>query len=190
MKQRFALIALLAAVVVGAAYIASQKSQLPGRLRALAVGEMMRFQIFEKPQQAPATAFEDRDGNPVTLASFPGQVILANFWATWCVPCLVEMPALNRLQQRLGSEQFKVITISLDRKGYELIDPFFAENNIDALEAYLDHSNKLSLEIGAIGLPTTVLIDARGRWLGRYIGDADWDSEGAVRFLEAAIAGE
>lgn len=190
MKQRFALIALLAAVVVGAAYIASQKSQLPQRLRALAVGDMIRFEIFERSQPTPATAFEDRAGNAVTLASFPGQVILANFWATWCVPCLVEMPALNRLQQRMGSEKFKVITISLDRNGYEVIDPFFAENRIDALEAYLDRSNKLSLEVGAIGLPTTVLIDAQGRWLGRYIGDADWDSDAAVQFLEAAITGE
>ncbi len=190
MKQRLALIALLTAIVAGAAYIAAQKSQLPGALQALAVGDLVRFEVFDKPQPAPATAFTDRAGNSVNLASFPGQVVLANFWATWCVPCLAEMPALNRLQQRMGSAQFKVITISLDRKGFEVIDPFFAENGIDALEAYLDHSNKLSLEVGATGLPTTVLISADGRWLGRYIGDADWDSAAMARFLEVAIESE
>lgn len=190
MKQRLALIALLTAVAVGAAYIASQKSQLPGQLRSLAVGEMGPFEIFEQPRPAPATAFEDRAGNPVNFASFSGQTVLANFWATWCVPCLAEMPALNRLQQRMGSERFRVITISLDRKGFQVIDPFFAKNRIDALEAYLDHSNKLSLEVGATGLPTTVLITADGRWLGRYIGDADWDSDAATRLLEAAISAE
>lgn len=190
MKQRLALIALLTAIVVGAAYIASQKSQLPGTLKALAVGELVRFEIFDQPLPAPATSFADRAGNSVNLASFPGQVVLANFWATWCVPCVVEMPALNRLQQRLGSDKFKVITISLDRRGFEVIEPFFAEHRLDALEAYLDHSNKLSLEVGATGLPTTVLIGADGRWLGRYVGDANWDSEAVVRLLEAAIAGE
>lgn len=190
MKQRFALFALLAAIVVGAAYIAAQKSQFPGNLKALAVGDMGPFEIFDKPQPAPTTAFEDREGKPVNLVSFPGQVVLANFWATWCVPCVAEMPALNRLQQRLGSDRFRVITISLDRKGFEVIDPFFAQHRLDALDAYLDHSNRLSLEVGATGLPTTVLIGADGRWLGRYIGDANWDSDAAIRLLEAAIAGE
>lgn len=190
MKQRLALIALLTAVAVGAAYIAVQKSQLPGRLQALAVGDMARFEIFDPPQPAPATAFEDRAGNPVNFTSFEGQVVLANFWATWCVPCLREMPTLNRLQQRLGGEKFRVITISLDRNGFDVIDPFFTENRIDALEVYVDRSNRLSLEVGAIGLPTTVLIDAQGRWLGRYIGDADWNSDAAVRILEMAIAGD
>lgn len=190
MKQRAALFALLAAVLVGAAYMAAQKSQLSDQLKVLAVDDMAPFEIFGSPHPAPTTAFEDRDGNPVTLDSFPGQVILANFWATWCVPCVAEMPALNRLQQRLGSDKFRVITISLDRKGFEVIDPFFAQHELDALEAYLDHSNRLSLEVGATGLPTTVLIGADGRWLGRYVGDADWDSDTAVRLLEAAIAGE
>lgn len=190
MKQRLALIALLTAIVAGAAYIAAQKSQLPGVLQALAVGDLVRFEVFDKPQPAPATAFQDRAGNSVNLASFPGQVVLANFWATWCVPCLAEMPALNRLQQRLGSDRFKVITISLDRKGFEVIDPFFAKNGIDALEAYLDRSNKLSLEVGATGLPTTVLVSADGRWLARYIGDANWDSAAMAHFLEMAIEGE
>ncbi len=190
MKQRLALIALLTAIVVGAAYIAAQKSQLPGTLQALAVGELVRFEIFDQPQPAPETAFVDRSGNAVKLASFPGQVVLANFWATWCVPCVVEMPALNRLQQRLGSDRFRVITISLDRGGFEVIDPFFAANGIVALDAYLDRSNKLSLEVGATGLPTTVLIGADGRWLGRYVGDADWDSDAVLRFMKAAIAGE
>lgn len=190
MKQRLALIALLTAIVAGAAYIAAQKSQLPGALQALAVGDLVRFEVFDQPQPAPATAFQDRAGNSVNLASFSGQVVLANFWATWCVPCLAEMPALNRLQQRLGSDRFKVITISLDRKGFEVIDPFFVENGIDAPEAYLDRSNKLSLEVGATGLPTTVLIGADGRWLARYIGDADWDSAAMAHFLEMAIEGE
>ncbi len=190
MKQRLALIALLTAIVAGAAYIAAQKSQLLGALQALAVGDLVRFEVFDKPPPAPATAFQDRAGNSVNLASFPGQVVLANFWATWCVPCLAEMPALNRLQQRLGSDRFRVITISLDRKGFEVIDPFFTANGIDALEAYLDRSNKLSLEVGATGLPTTVLISADGRWLARYIGDADWDSAAMAHFLVVAIEGE
>lgn len=156
----------------------------------LATGEMAAFDIFDFPQPLSATPFRDRDGNEVRLADFEGQVVLVNFWATWCAPCVAEMPALDRLAARLAADhvddRIKVITMSIDRQGYEVTDPFFERVGIENLPSYLDQSNKLTLEMQATVLPTTVLIGADGGFLGRLVGPAEWDSDDAVRLLRAA----
>jgi thiol-disulfide isomerase/thioredoxin len=186
--NRVALIILaFAALLVGISYSVQSDKQLFDDLKALAVGEMAMVELFEEPQRAPQTAFEDRDGKAVSFGDFEGRVVLVNFWATWCAPCVAEMPSLELLQEKLGGAAFTVIAVSLDRQGYEVIDPFFSEIGLELLPSYLDHSNRLSLEVGAIGLPTSILIDRDGRMIARMVGPAEWSSTDAARFIQRAI---
>lgn len=168
-------------------YYKADKQQLYHDLTALAVDDIAFFEVIENPIPAPQTKFQDREGKPVSFSDFRGKTLLVNFWATWCAPCLYEMPSLNRLQKALGGDGFEVITISLDRQGYDVIDPFFEKTQIDALQAYLDRSNKLTLEVGAIGLPTSILIDKNGRLITRMVGPVEWDKENALRFISRAL---
>ena len=109
--------------------------------------------------------------------------MVLNFWATWCAPCLEEMPSLNRLQASRGSPQFEVVALSSDRGGRDKVEPFFKENSIDALGIYLDPTNKLARAFKLRGLPTTVVIDGAGREVGRLEGTAAWDSAEAWTLL-------
>ena len=171
------------------AFLLRDKGQIYNELNSLAVGELSIVEVFKEPKDAPQTTFSGRDGEKLTFAEFKGGVVLVNFWATWCAPCVHEMPALNRLQKTLGGSSFKVITMSLDRKGFEVIDPFFEKAGIDSLEAYLDLSNKLSLEVGAAGIPTSILLDRKGKIIARVVGPLEWDSAKAMEFIAKAIEG-
>jgi len=145
------------------------------------------FVAADPPTPAPKTAFEDVHGNPVRLADFRGRVVLLNFWATWCPPCIREMPSLDRLQGMLGGDDFTVIALSLDRQGVIRVAPFFAERKIANLAMYLDPHSRLANAMRVNGLPTTVLIDRDGRVAGRVVGPAEWDSEAAVAFVRRYI---
>jgi thiol-disulfide isomerase/thioredoxin len=105
---------------------------------------------------------------------------LVNFWATWCAPCIRELPSLDRLQKRLKHSGVKIIALSLDRGGVEAVTEFYAENGIHNLEVYVDPTMAAQQAFDIPGLPTTVLIDREGRDRGRLIGPADWDGDGAV----------
>jgi thiol-disulfide isomerase/thioredoxin len=124
----------------------------------------------------------------LSLAQWKGRVVLVNLWATWCGPCRKEMPELAELQQRLGSEDFEVVAISVDRQGAEVARPFLESVGAEALKLYLDPSTKVLTDFKAVGLPASILIDRAGREVGRMFGPADWASPEALRLIEAAIA--
>ena len=134
----------------------------------------------------PAMVYTDPDGGEHLLSDYRGKVILLNLWATWCGPCVEEMPALNRLQQRFGGDSFDVVTISFDRS-FEPITEFFEREQIDALPALRDASFTSHNLVGALGLPMSILYDSHGREIGRMPAPADWDSEDAHRLIQAAI---
>ena len=120
----------------------------------------------------------------MTLENFKGRTILLNVWATWCAPCIKEMPTLDELQKELGSEKFQVVTVSLDRTQEEA-QLWFAENGIENLTAYHDGSFALSAKLEVRGLPISVLYDKYGRENARVAGDADWASPEALAFINA-----
>lgn len=128
------------------------------------------------PQPVPELRFVDGAGSPRALSDFRGKAVLLNLWATWCVPCRKEMPDLDRLQGRLGGPDFEVVPLSVDRKGLPAIQAFYAEVGLKVLPIYLDDSGNAIRAVGALGLPTTLLIDAEGREIGRAAGAREWDS--------------
>ena len=162
---------------------------LPDRVtRELSTGALTAFVVHPEPKPLDEIAFVDEQQQPLTLAQWKGRVILVNLWATWCAPCRKEMPELAELQERLGSDDFEVVAISLDRQGAEVARPFLDEVGADALTLYLDPSTKALNAFKAVGLPATMLIDRAGREVGRMFGPANWASPEAIRLIQTAIA--
>jgi thiol-disulfide isomerase/thioredoxin len=168
MLARAALVLLLAAGANAAAH--AEGPSLEGKF-----GE--RWQVAATPEPAPQAAFQTRDGETVTLADFAGRVVLVNFWATWCAPCIEEMPTLDALEADLGSPAFEVLAVSEDMGGREVVEPFLRDKlSLETLAIYLDPKGELARAFGLRGMPTTYLIDARGRVVGSLEGPADWHS--------------
>ena len=199
-RWRLGLIALGLALFAAAAYglyagqelrpldIAPNVGATPDRVtRALSTGTLAAFVVHPEPRPLPEITFLDEEQKPLSLAQWKGRVVLVNLWATWCVPCRKEMPALAKLQQRLGSEDFEVVAISLDRQGAEVARPFLDEVGAEALKLYLDPSTDVLAQFKAVGLPATMLIDRSGRELGRMFGPADWASPEALLLIETAL---
>ena len=133
-------------------------------------------------------AFTDADGREHALSEFRGRMVLVNLWATWCAPCLREMPALDRLQGHLGGPDFMVVALSQDRGGMAAVAPFWAEAGLENLTLFIDKDLAAGRKIKARGLPTTLLVDREGREIARLEGPAEWDAPEVVAYL-AALAG-
>ncbi len=153
-------------------------------------GEMVAFVVHKKPRAVADVKFIDGTETKRSLTDWKGRVVLVNLWATWCGPCKKEMPSLNTLQQELGSEDFEVVAISVDRKGLKASSAFLKETGADALALYNDKSARASIDLKAFGLPATILIGRDGRELGRLLGPAEWASEDAKALIKAAIDGK
>jgi len=159
-----------------------------GVSRALSTGAMAAFLVMPDRVPPGAFTFQDRSGASLGLAAWRGRVVLVNLWATWCAPCRREMPALDRLQKKLGGPRFEVLAISVDRKGAEASEVFLEETGTTSLALYVDPASRAIAALKAPGLPLSVLLDRNGNEIGRLIGPAEWDSDEAVRLIEAALA--
>jgi thiol-disulfide isomerase/thioredoxin len=146
-------------------------------------GAIGPFVTQASPAPLPALSFVDGEGRTRGLEAFRGKLVLLNLWATWCGPCVEEMPALDRLQARLGGNDFTVLALATDRQGKPLVEPFLAKLGVRNLAMYLDTSGNVMRALKARGLPTTLLIDRDGREIGRLEGAATWDSDAAAAFL-------
>jgi thiol-disulfide isomerase/thioredoxin len=146
------------------------------------------FVLYASPKPVAAITFEDGRGRLRSLADFRDKVVVLNIWATWCGPCRAEMPALDRLQAAMGGSNFEVVPVSIDRGGIDLIKKFYAEINIRNLAMYVDTSGQAIRAAGAIGVPTTLIIDRAGNEIGRITGPAEWDSLAVAEFLKPVIA--
>nr|WP_255635565.1 TlpA disulfide reductase family protein [Azospirillum sp. 412522] len=146
------------------------------------VDKLEKFKGAE-PKPMPPLSFVDAEGRRIDLADFKDRVILLNLWATWCGPCVKEMPSLDRLQAQLGGDAFQVVALSLDRGGRTAVEPFYRKTGVEHLTVFLDPGSESMKALSLRGLPTTVLVDPDGRELGRVEGAVEWDSPEVVAFL-------
>lgn len=144
-----------------------------------------KLDIAQRGAAAPADSFLDPDGKPVTLAAFKGRPVLVNLWATWCGPCVREMPTLDHVADRAG-DRLKVLTVSQDTKDVD-IGPTFTKGGFKHLERYRDPDNKLGFAFNTGMLPTTVLYDKDGKEVWRVIGAMDWNGPRANTLLAEYI---
>ena len=151
-------------------------------------GWMQNFTPSGVAGPAPRISFLDRDGTARSLADFSGRLVVVNFWATWCAPCIREMPSLVRLQQKLATSGVAVLALSEDRRGWKVIDPFVKRYGLGPLAVYHDDKGAAARALKGAGLPTTILFDGTGRELGRLAGVAEWDSADVVALIKYYIA--
>lgn len=142
------------------------------------------FNAHPKPRELPELSFVDSEGRLANLEAFRGRVVLLNVWATWCGPCREEMPALDRLQARLGGSQFQVVALSIDREGLAVVKAFYEELGLESLAIYIDATNRAATDLGILGIPGTLLIDRDGKEIGRVLGPAEWDSPQVVDAIQ------
>lgn len=135
------------------------------------------FSALADPKMAPDAEFSDALGQPLTFKQFQGQALLVNFWATWCPPCLKEMPSLNNLSKNLEPHGVKILAISLDREGIKKVAPFFRQQGLDHLKIYLDEKNRLLRDMKLQSLPSTYLIDKNGAIIATLSGIRDWNDQ-------------
>jgi thiol-disulfide isomerase/thioredoxin len=186
------LAALLIAAAIAAAVAGLAASRLVGDLlirfrqpanEASSRPPSLDFVFYARPRPLPHVQFADGEGKTVTIADFHGRPILLNLWATWCVPCRKEMPALDRLQAAIGRSELVVLPLSIDRQGVAAVEEFYRGLDLKRLGVYLDPSATAASALGTPGLPVTLLIDREGREVGRKLGPAEWDSPRIIALL-------
>jgi len=151
-------------------------------------GLVGKLDISQRGTAMIDTSFQAPDGTMVQLSDFIGNPVLVNIWATWCAPCIVEMPMLDKLAAR-EKDRLKVLVVSQDIQGADKVAPFFERGQYQELEPYVDPENGLSFGFGSGLMPTTVLYDAQGKEVWRVIGAMDWDGAKAATLLEDTLAG-
>jgi thiol-disulfide isomerase/thioredoxin len=162
------------------------------RIAPLAHGEVAALTMATAPLKLPDLAFEDADGKPKKLSDFRGKTVLVNLWATWCVPCRKEMPALEGLQASLGGANFQVVAINIDTRDPEKPKNFLKEANLTRLNYFSDQKAKVFQDLKAIGralgMPTSVLVDPQGCEIATIAGPAEWASNDALKLIQAAVS--
>ena len=176
-----ALALLLAASGLGTA--AESESDTPDRTK---LGE---FVPASQPFPAPAISLADSSGQTIELSDLRGKPVIVNLWATWCEPCLREMPSLERLQSRFG-QRIAVLAVSEDRGGDKTVEPFIAKLGLKSVKIYIDPKSEVGHAFAVRGLPTSLLIDRNGMVLGRVEGAADWDAPKLLEILKSFVGGD
>jgi thiol-disulfide isomerase/thioredoxin len=162
------------------------------RIAPLAHGEIAALTAARTPFQVPDLVFQDGQGHERKLSDWRGRTVLLNLWATWCVPCRKEMPALDKLQAALGGDKFEVVTVNIDTRDPEKPLAFLKEAGVSHLAYFADPSAKVFQELKlagkAFGMPTTLIVDPNGCEIGEMAGPAEWASADGLKLVSAAIA--
>jgi thiol-disulfide isomerase/thioredoxin len=165
--------------------------ELARKLAPLAHGEVAALTLATAPLRLPDLAFEDAEGKPRKLSDWRGRTVLVNLWATWCVPCRKEMPALESLQTRLGGPDFEVVAVNIDTRDPEKAKKFLKDANLTRLGYFNDQKAKVFQDLKgvgrAMGMPTSVLVDGQGCEIGTIAGPAEWASDDAIQLITAAL---
>jgi thiol-disulfide isomerase/thioredoxin len=203
-RRKLAMLALaaLVAVVAGIYGIGRLRSnpadaacrqavQTAARIAPLAHGEVAALAVASTPFHVPPLAFKDAAGHDRTLADFHGRTVLLNLWATWCVPCRREMPALDALQAKLGGPKFQVVAVNIDTRDPEKPLAFLKQIGVTHLSYFADESAEVFEDLKtagkAFGMPTTLIVDPKGCEIGDMAGPAEWSSDDGVKLVSAAI---
>jgi len=161
------------------------------RAAPFAKGDVAAFHVDPRPDRLGGLTFAGPDGKQTTLADLGGKTTLVNLWATWCVPCRTEMPALDRLQADIGGDRFQVVPINIDLNNPKRARAFFDDVGVESLTFYSDPSTAVFRDLKkrglVLGLPTTFLVDGNGCRIGAVQGPAEWDSDDAKALITAAI---
>ncbi len=169
----------------------SRAQDLARGLAPLARGEVAAFAVADPSRRLPDVAFRDAAGGERYLSDWRGRTVLLNLWATWCVPCRKEMPALEALESKLGGPGFEVVAINIDTRDGDKPRAWLKEVGIDRLAYYADPTAKVFQDLKimgrAAGMPTTLLVDPAGCEIGTVAGPAEWASEDAVKLVTAAL---
>ena len=208
-RRRFVLVPVigaLVAIIVGAVLYETARpagkaasdcpadsARLAAKLAPLARDDLAALTVASEPRRAEQFAFEREDGGKLTLADFRGRAVLLNLWATWCVPCRAEMPALDRLQAAKGDQGFEVVAVNVDTARLERRAAFLDSVGVKALARYADPSGDafetLRRDGKALGLPVTLIIDKDGCEVGAVEGGIKWDSAEAQALVGALKGG-
>lgn len=151
-------------------------------------GWMEKFTPAVKPDPLPATGFTEQDGTIRTVKDFGGRIVLMNFWATWCAPCVHEMPSLDRLAAHFKGRPLALVALNEDRGGATVAAPFLARMGLTHLALYIDPKGVVQRALGVASLPTTIIFDARGRLVGRLAMPADWAAPEALALIEHFVS--
>jgi thiol-disulfide isomerase/thioredoxin len=189
-NQRKTLIALVALAAAGLAFwaIFATISSSDPPARPIRAEGMANFTPAAPPEPAPAGYLVTMDRKETSLAVYRGKIVLLNFWATWCAPCVREMPSLLRLHRAMGGDDFTVLAVSEDLKGWRAIAPFLERLNLGGLPVLHDPQGAFARAFGVTGLPATILIGPTGLILGRMTGPAEWDSDAAKALIRDFMA--
>ena len=165
--------------------------ELARKIAPFAHGEVAAVNVAKSPLRVPALTFQDAAGKPLTLEHWRGRTVLLNLWATWCVPCRQEMPALDALEQRLGGPAFEVVAINIDTRDASKPKEWLKEVGVQKLSYFADPTARTFQDLKAIGrafgMPTTLLIDPKGCEIATIAGPAEWASDDAIKLINAAL---
>lgn len=185
----YAIRLMLAIALIACIFVIVQSCSLKqqSNLRRFAKGGLKKLQVMETPPPQPQMTFVTASGGEMRLPDFRGQTILVNVWATWCVPCVAEIPSLNKLQAQRGRSDFTVIAISMDRH-IDDAKAFYKKANINNLALYHDPTYSISTKFGVQAIPISIFYGPSGQEIARIAGDIDWQSAETNALLEAILS--
>jgi thiol-disulfide isomerase/thioredoxin len=155
---------------------------------ALLTGEMRRLDVAETPWTPEIDSFARADSTRGRLSDYAGEVVVLNFWATWCAPCKAEMPSLQALQDALGDDGLEVVTVAFGRHNPAQMERFWEETGVTSLPLHLDAGSEMAGSMGVRGLPHTFVLDREGRVLAELAGEADWAAPETLALMRSLLA--
>ena len=163
-------------------FLAVAESNYEAKTKDIIEGALRKFIFSDGAKALPNPLVQDMNDNVIEIGS-NDDILVINFWATWCAPCKKEMPSLNNLAENMKYDDVRIITVASGRNSKEAIESFFSDNDLVNLKKFRDPKGKIAMSYGVTALPTTVVIDPSGKEIGRIIGDIDWNTENIRAFF-------
>ena len=158
-----------------------------GGVAALREETMRKLNFHDAPRAVSEQRFTDFEETEYALSDFEGQLLILNFWATWCAPCRKEMPAFDALAAQFSEAPFAIVPVATGRNPRPAIEKFFEAAEISNLPIRLDKTGSMARDMGVFGLPATIIISPEGQEIARMTGDADWHSASAQKIISALL---